>query len=144
MTAAIPGISPSTAPTRTSPKENVILSATTDASQTTQPTVLVTADNFVRAESDRLFASFYPQAFGKFQHFRTLAPLDEQHVQRQNRDTLYSPAVFDLDAGAVTISLPDAGQRFMSLTVFNEDHYTPGSKYGSGDHVVNREKAETR
>jgi hypothetical protein len=32
----------------------------------------------------------------------------------------------------------------MSLTMFNEDHYTPGSEYGSGDHVVNREKAETR
>ena len=132
------------ASTQTSPEENVILRATTDAGQTTQPTFLVTADNFVRAESDRLFASFYPQAFGKFQHFRTLAPLDEQHVQRQNRDTLYSPAVFDLDAGPVTISLPDAGLRFMTLTVFNEDHYTPGSEFGSGEHVVNREKAGTR
>jgi hypothetical protein len=26
-----------------------------------------------------------------------------------NRDTLYSAAVFDLDAGPVTITLPDAG-----------------------------------
>jgi hypothetical protein len=36
---------------------------------------------------------------------------------RPNRDTLYSFAVFDLDAGPVTITLPDAGKRFMSLMV---------------------------
>jgi Protein of unknown function (DUF1254) len=34
-----------------------------------------------------------------------------------NRDTFYSFAVFDLDAGPVTITLPDAGKRFMSLMV---------------------------
>ena len=73
-----------------------------------------------------------------------LAALDDQHVQRQNRDTLYSPGVFDLDAGPVTVTLPDAGKRFMSLTVFNEDHYTAGSEYGAGDHVVTKEKAGTR
>ena len=36
---------------------------------------------------------------------------------RLNRDTLYSSAVFDLDAGPVTITLPDAGKRFMSMLV---------------------------
>ena len=44
---------------------------------------------------------------------------------RLNRDTLYSSAVFDLDAGPVTITLPDAGKRFMSMQVINEDHYVP-------------------
>ena len=104
----------------------------------------VTVDNFVRAETDRTFASFCPQGFGKFQHLRELASVDDQHVQRGNRDTLYSPGVFDLDAGPVTVTLPDAGTRFMSLTVFNEDHYTPGSEYGAGDHVVNKERVGTR
>ena len=42
-----------------------------------------------------------------------------------NRDTLYSSAVFDLDASAVTVTLPDAGERFMSMQVMSEDHYTP-------------------
>ena len=49
--------------------------------------------------------------FGKIYHFRELTPLDKQVVVRQNRDTLYSSAVFDLDAGPVTITLPDPGQR---------------------------------
>jgi hypothetical protein len=40
-----------------------------------------------------------------------------------NRDTLYSLSVFDLDAGPVTVALPDAGQRFMSMQVIDEDHY---------------------
>jgi hypothetical protein len=36
---------------------------------------------------------------------------DKQLVARQNRDTLYSTALFDLNAQAVTIALPDAGKR---------------------------------
>jgi hypothetical protein len=34
---------------------------------------------------------------------------------------IYSAAVFDLDAGPVTITLPVAGNRFMSMQVINED-----------------------
>ena len=49
-----------------------------------------------------------------------------------NRDTLYSTAVFDLDAGPVTITLPNAGKRFMSMQVVNEDQYTPEVVYGAG------------
>jgi hypothetical protein len=36
--------------------------------------------------------------FGKFNHAREVTALDKQIVPRQNRDTLYSTAVFDLDA----------------------------------------------
>ena len=54
---------------------------------------------------------------GKFVHRREPAAIDNQTVIRLNRDTLYSAAVFDLDAGPVTITLPDAGQRFMSMQV---------------------------
>ncbi|MGA9943837.1 MAG: DUF1254 domain-containing protein [Candidatus Cybelea sp.] len=85
--------------------------------------VPVTADNFIRAESDKTFAGFMQQGFGKFQHFRELAPIDNQVVQRGNRDTLYSMGVFDLDAGPVTISLPNAGKRFMTMIVIDEDHF---------------------
>jgi hypothetical protein len=46
---------------------------------------------------------------------------------RPNRDTLYSGAVFDFDAGPATITLPDAGSRFMSMQVFDEDQYTHAS-----------------
>ena len=78
--------------------------------------VLVTPDNFKRAETDMYLASFVKEgALGKFFHHRDL-PVENTGV-RPNRDTLYSFAVFDLDAGPVTLHLPDAGKRFMSLMV---------------------------
>jgi hypothetical protein len=40
---------------------------------------------------------------------------------RPNRDTLYSHAVFDLDAGPATCTLPDAEKRFTSMIVIGED-----------------------
>ena len=89
--------------------------------------VPVTADNFVRAETDLYFGGVLKDAGGiaKFFHNREPTPIDKQTVIRMNRDTLYSAAVFDLDAGPVTITLPDAGKRFMSMQVINEDQYTP-------------------
>jgi hypothetical protein len=61
-----------------------------------------------------------------------------------NRDTLYSLLVFDLDAGPVTVTLPNAGQRFMSMQVIDEDHYTPEVVYGAGTYTFSREKIGTR
>src|SRR5262249_38944827 len=85
----------------------------------------VTADNFRRAESDRYFSviAIEQDGFGKFFHYRDLMPIAKQDIVRSNRDTLYSDAVFDLEAGAVTVTLPDAGGRFMSMMVLDEDHY---------------------
>jgi hypothetical protein len=88
-------------------------------------TNLVSPDNFARAESDLYFGNLVKDGgFGKFFHIRELTPIDHQIVIRQNRDTIYSGGVFDLDAGPVTITLPDAGDRFMSMQVIDEDHYT--------------------
>jgi hypothetical protein len=96
----------------------------------------VTVDNFIRAETDRTFAANAKQgAFGKFEHLRELAAIDDQRVQRQNRDTLYSVGVFDLDAGPVTVSLPDAGKRFMTMMVIDEDHYVYTVVYGKGSYT---------
>jgi hypothetical protein len=105
----------------------------------------VTADNFIRAETDRTFASIERQSgFSKFVHFRELSPIDNHTVQRANRDTLYSVGVFDLDAGPVTISLPDAGSRFMTMIVIDEDHYVFTVVYGTGSHTLTREQIGTR
>ena len=104
----------------------------------------VTADNFIRAETDKTFAGFEKQGFGKFEHFRELAPIDHQIVQRGNRDTLYSMGVFDLDAGPVAITLPDAGKRFMTMIVIDEDHYVSTVVYGTGTYTVAKEKVGTR
>jgi hypothetical protein len=45
--------------------------------------------------------------------------LTNQIVQRGNRDTLCSEGIFDLDAGPVTITLPDSGKRFMTMIVID-------------------------
>jgi hypothetical protein len=113
--------------------------------QSSENAIAVTPDNFPRAESDLYFSGVVKNGgFGKFDHTREPAPLDKQTVIRLNRDTLYSAAVFDLDAGPVTITLPDAGQRFLSLQVINEDQYTHGVYYGGGQHLLTREDINTR
>ena len=82
--------------------------------------------------------------FGKFYHNRELTPIDSHIVQRPNRDTLYSTGVFDLDAGPVTITLPDAGKRFLTMIVIDEDHYVFTVVYGAGSHTLTREQIGTR
>ena len=105
----------------------------------------VTVDNFVRAESDLYFQGIAKDnGFAKFNHLREPSPLDNQTVIRLNRDTLYSSAVFDLDAGPVTITLPNAGKRFMSMQVINQDHYTPMVVYKSGTYTLNKQNVGTR
>lgn len=107
--------------------------------------VRVTVDNFTRAETDTYFARFAKGGgFGKFSHERELAPIAEQAVIRMNRDTLYSFAVFDLDAGPVTVTLPDSGARFMAMQVIDEDHYVPEVVYKPGAHTFTREGIGTR
>jgi hypothetical protein len=96
-------------------------------------TVQVTADNFVRAESPMYFSTAVRLGgFGKFYHYRDPMPIDDQGVVRANRDTLYSAAVFDLDGGPVTISLPDSGGRFRSMFAVNEDEYALSAIYDAG------------
>jgi hypothetical protein len=106
----------------------------------------VGVDNFPRAESDLYFGGLLKDsgAIGKFLHRREPARIDNQTVIRLNRDTLYSSALFDLDAGPVTITMPDSGKRFMSLMIINEDHYVPSVTYNPGPHTFTRDKIGTR
>lgn len=107
--------------------------------------VAVGVDNFIRAESDLYMGNMVKDgSLGKFLHRREPASIDDQTVIRLNRDTLYSAAVFDLDAGPVTITLPDAGKRFMSMQVISEDHYVPAVYYGAGTHTLTRADVGTR
>jgi hypothetical protein len=105
----------------------------------------VTADNFARAESDLYFSHIVEDdGFGQFMHYRALTPIDRQRVIRQNRDTLYSAAVFDLAAGPVTVTLPDPGRRFLSAQIITEDHYVPQVSYGQGQLRLTQEEIGTR
>src|SRR5258705_6939421 len=104
----------------------IAASAQTSTSQT-QP---VAIENYNRAQTDVYFAGVVKNGgFGKFRHGRELAPPAQQGIVRPNRDTLYSFAIFDLDAGAVTITLPDAGKRFIGMQIVNQDQYTPATSY---------------
>jgi hypothetical protein len=105
----------------------------------------VTVENFIRAETDLYFGNIVKNGgFGKFTHHRELTPIDKQSVIRMNRDTLYSAAVFDLNAGVVTIFLPDAGNRFISLQEINQDHHCYDVVYEPGRYSYSRAKYVTR
>src|SRR6516165_9796308 len=96
----------------------VIASSVALAQTTASPTELVTVENDNRAQTDVNFAGVVKNGgFGRFRHGRELAPPVQQGIVRPNRDTLYSFAIVDLDAGPVTIALPDAGKRFMGMQV---------------------------
>jgi hypothetical protein len=106
---------------------------------------LVTPDNFNRAESDHYFHTIVEEGgFGELSHRRELMAIDQQTVVRPNRDTLYSAGVFDLDAGPVTVSLPDPGKRFMSLQIIDEDQFSVGIVYGTGTYTITRPMVGTR
>jgi len=107
--------------------------------------IIVTPDNFIRAESDTYMAGQVKDgAFGQLKHTRSPAPVDKQLIVRLNRDTIYSSGVFDLDAGPVTIDLPDPGERFLSVLLINQDHYNPQVFYGAGSHTITKEGVGTR
>ena len=110
-----------------------------------QATTTVTPDNFIRAESDMYFGNAVGEGgFGKFSHHREPISIDNQIVIRANRDTLYSPGVFDLDGGPVTIALPDPGNRFMSMQVYDEDEYVVEVVYGAGTRHYDRSRVGSR
>lgn len=135
-----PAAAPATpAPTPPPPAPATPPALTADGAQVVAP------DNFIRAESDRYIGDLAKESggLGKLLHRREPASIDHQSVIRLNRDTLYSSAAFDLDAGPVTITLPEAGDRFQSLMVVNQDHYT-WTEYGAGPHTFDRQKAGTR
>lgn len=111
-----------------------------------QQSVPVTVDNFKRAETDHYLALNVKQAggTGKFHHSREPTDIDKQTVIRMNRDTLYSFAIIDLAAGPATITMPDAGKRFMSMMVVNEDHYVPAVYYDHKPHTLTQKDIGTR
>ncbi len=93
----------------------------------------VNTDNFVRAENDRMLADLQRDAGGvnRLRHNRVPAAIDEQTVIRLNRDTLYSMAVVDLTGGAM-LTIPDAGDRYLSVMVVDRDHHIPAVLHDPG------------
>ncbi len=108
--------------------------------------IQVTPDTFVRAESDLYFSAVALKngGFGKLFFRRDVSPVDDQDVIRQNRDTIYAAGVFDLNAGPVTVTQPDAGKRFISMQIINQNQYTWPAIYNSQPHTITRQQVGTR
>jgi hypothetical protein len=106
--------------------------------------VAVNVDNFVRAETDHMFAAIARDAGGvnRWNHNRGPTPLEHQPVIRMNRDTLYSAAVIDIRDGA-TITVPDAGDRYLSVMIVNRDHYINAVLHEPGAHQLSVEAFDT-
>ncbi|BBZ00334.1 carboxylesterase [Mycolicibacterium fallax] len=107
--------------------------------------IRVNVDNFVRAETHRMFSVNQDVAggVGRFLHNRTPARIDEQAVIRLNRDTLYSFAVVDLLQPA-TLTLPEAGGRYLSAMIVNEDHYVNRVLHEPGEYQLTSDEAGSR
>ena len=97
----------------------------------------VSADNFVRAETHRMFRDLggLSGAMSTWFHIRQPASVDAQTVIRMNRDTLYSAAVVDLSE-PVSVTLPEPGDRYQTVMVVNEDHHINEVFAGAGTHTI--------
>jgi hypothetical protein len=103
----------------------------------------VTLDNFARAETDRTFAGLAADGgVNRWKHNRAPTPIDHQPVIRMNRDTLYSFAIVDISRGA-TVTIPDAGDRYLSVMVVNQDHYINAVFHGAGTHELTVDQFDT-
>lgn len=95
----------------------------------------VNVDNFARAETHRMFADLQRDAGGvnRFVHNREPASVEHQTVIRLNRDTLYSFAVANVSEGA-SLTVPDAGERYLSVMVVDEDHHVDRVLHDPGEY----------
>jgi hypothetical protein len=99
---------------------------------------IVTRENFVRAETDRMFADIPKLAGGVNRLFiiRTPTPLNKQIIVRMNRDTLYAGAVIDASKGGTITLPPSPDGRYMSLHFMDNDHYDLGVISKPGTHPL--------
>ena len=117
--------------------------ATNPKSSTDEP-VIVTVDNFVRAETAAQFDSYMKLTGGinTFMHFREAVPLDKQTVIRMNRDALYSVAIVDISKGA-TVTIPETDGRYLSIMIINEDGYINKVYQGKGTYKLTMKEFDT-
>jgi hypothetical protein len=108
------------------------------------PPIPVNVDNFARAETNRMFHDLVVAAgLNQWQHSREPTPADQQTVIRMNRDTLYSFAVVDIGEGA-TVTLPEAGDRYVSVMAVNQDHYINRIFHDAGIYELSETEFDTR
>jgi len=92
-----------------------------------------------------MFASLVADAgaVNELKHSRAPTPVEHQPVIRMNRDTLYGSAVVDISRGA-GVTIPDSGDRYVSVMVVNQDHYVNRVFHEPGDHELTVEEFDTQ
>lgn len=97
----------------------------------------VNNENYPFVETHRQMAITQKNAGGvnKFDHKRAVPSVEKQPVIRMNRDTLYSMAIVDTTKGAY-ITLPDTGDRYISLMYLDENHRVYDMVYSPGKHKI--------
>jgi hypothetical protein len=104
----------------------------------------VNVDNFVRAETARMFDAGMATAGGvnRWAHNRVPTPLDAQNVIRMNRDTFYSSALVNISNGA-SVTLPNAAGRYITMMVVNEDHFINRTFHDPGTYDLRVDEFDT-
>lgn len=103
----------------------------------------MTAKEFIHAES-RAFISNFSEKSGmnKWFHFQALSNKDDTWVVSPNNDTIYSLAAVNVTDG-FSLTLPDVGDRFLSIHIIDENHMSPFYLYGGGAYKFTPDQFES-
>jgi len=94
-----------------------------DSTKVENEATIVTADNFVEAETDQYFTKLLKVVpVNTYNHHREYSNMETQVVIRENQDCLYSHAVVDCSEGAWLIN-PE-WDKYSVVQVFDENQYT--------------------
>ena len=90
---------------------------------------------YIQSECNAVFNNFYERAGGinKFFHFKGLTQPADHWVVSPNNDTIYSVATVDAREG-FTVTVPDVGQRFLSIHIQDFNHTIVDYTWSSGTH----------
>jgi hypothetical protein len=110
------------------------------------PATPVNEQNYSLAETQVIFADYVRKiaaatcsgGVGQLMHLRNTPDPTDRTILRINFDTLYSFLILDLTSPA-TIVLPEAGGRYQSAEVLDEEHYIPFIFQKPGRYELTRE-----
>ena len=123
----------------------IFLAVTAHAQSPSNASVPATVDNFARAETDNYLATNSRKQGSAGSVIVASRPQSITRRSFGSTETRFIPLVCSISRrGRVTIALPDAGKRFMSLEVINQDHYVPLVAYDDKLHTFSEKSVGTR
>ena len=106
--------------------------------------VVVNVENFRRVETNRMFFGIVQRNGGvnRWHYDRQPFDLGQQKVIRMNRDTLYNDVIADISNGAI-LTIPDPGERYMSVGIYNQDNYVNRVFHKAGTYELTMDEFDT-